>query len=153
MGKTILISSHILSELADCCTLIGIIERGKLLMLGPIEDVYHRIQRNRILEIRFLDGSTDAGALIIRSMPETRDIQIEEPSLRPSSPPMREQMAVLVGTTRCRRRRGCTRSPTRSRLWRMCSCWSRREPWHKDNAMYLFDNPVLQCANSWSICG
>ena len=30
MGKTILISSHILTELADCCTSIGIIERGKL---------------------------------------------------------------------------------------------------------------------------
>jgi ABC-2 type transport system ATP-binding protein len=37
MGKTILISSHILSELADCCTSIGIIERGQLLMHGPIE--------------------------------------------------------------------------------------------------------------------
>ena len=35
MGKTILISSHILTELADCCTSIGIIERGKLLMSRP----------------------------------------------------------------------------------------------------------------------
>ncbi len=35
MGKTILISSHILTELADCCTSIGIIERGQLLMHGP----------------------------------------------------------------------------------------------------------------------
>ena len=32
MGKTILISSHILTELADCCTSIGIIERGQLLL-------------------------------------------------------------------------------------------------------------------------
>ena len=39
MGKTILISSHILTELADCCTSIGIIERGQLLMHGPIESV------------------------------------------------------------------------------------------------------------------
>src|SRR5690606_6327280 len=44
MGKTILISSHILSELADCCTSIGIIERGVLLMHGPINDVYRRIR-------------------------------------------------------------------------------------------------------------
>jgi len=42
MGKTILISSHILTELADCCTSIGIIERGQLLMHGPIDDVYRR---------------------------------------------------------------------------------------------------------------
>ena len=39
MGKTILISSHILSELADFCTSIGIIERGKLLAAGNIQEI------------------------------------------------------------------------------------------------------------------
>ena len=53
MGKTILISSHILTELADCCTTIGIIERGQLLLHGPIETVYRQIQRNRHIEVRF----------------------------------------------------------------------------------------------------
>ena len=76
MGKTILISSHILTELADCCTSIGIIERGKLLMCGPIDEVYHRIQRNRIVRIKFLDNM-EAGVSILRSQPETRDVQIE----------------------------------------------------------------------------
>ena len=76
MGKTILISSHILSELADCCTSIGIIERGQLLMHGPIESVYRQIRRNRIVEIRFLD-KTEAGISILRSCPELRDIDIE----------------------------------------------------------------------------
>jgi len=76
MGKTILISSHILTELADCCTSIGIIERGKLLMHGPIEEVYHRIRRNRIVKIKFLENA-EAGISIIRSLPEARDVQIE----------------------------------------------------------------------------
>ncbi|MCC6125971.1 MAG: ABC transporter ATP-binding protein [Pirellulales bacterium] len=76
MGKTILISSHILTELADCCTSIGIIERGKLLMSGPIEEVYHRIRRNRVVRIHFLENM-DAGLSIIRSLPETRDVQVE----------------------------------------------------------------------------
>jgi ABC-2 type transport system ATP-binding protein len=76
MGKTILISSHILTELADCCTSIGIIERGKLLMHGPIDEVYRRIQRNRIVRIKFLDNM-EAGVSILRSQPETRDVQIE----------------------------------------------------------------------------
>ena len=40
MGKTIMVSSHILSELAEMCTSIGIIERGKLLYSGSIEDAY-----------------------------------------------------------------------------------------------------------------
>ena len=60
MGKTILISSHILTELADCCTSIGIIERGQLLMHGPIDEVYRRIRGNRTLEVRFA-GDPDAG--------------------------------------------------------------------------------------------
>jgi len=76
MGKTILISSHILTELADCCSSIGIIERGKLLMQGPIDEVYRRIRRNRIVEIKFLENA-EAGVAIIRSLPETRDVQIE----------------------------------------------------------------------------
>ncbi len=76
MGKTILISSHILTELADCCTSIGIIERGKLLMHGPMEDVYRRIHRNRIVVIKFLEN-LEAGVSILRSFPETRDVQID----------------------------------------------------------------------------
>jgi len=76
MGKTILISSHILTELADTCTSIGIIERGHLLMHGPMQEVYRRIQRNRILEIKFLERA-DIGMSILRSLPETLDVQIE----------------------------------------------------------------------------
>jgi len=76
MGKTILISSHILSELADCCTSIGIIERGQLLMHGPIEDVYRRIRGNRTVEVRFVD-SMDIGLSVIRSSPHVRNLAID----------------------------------------------------------------------------
>ena len=76
MGKTILISSHILTELADCCTSIGIIERGQLLMSGPISSVYRQIRRNRIIEVQFLSGE-EAGLTILRSMPELRSLEQE----------------------------------------------------------------------------
>ncbi len=76
MGKTILISSHILSELADCCTSIGIIERGEMLMHGPIDSVYRKIRRNRIVEIRFISNQ-DAGISILRSDPTLRGLDIE----------------------------------------------------------------------------
>jgi ABC-2 type transport system ATP-binding protein len=75
MGKTILISSHILTELADCCTSIGIIERGQLLMHGPIEEVYHRIRSDRIVEVKFTD-KMDIGLSIIRSSPHLRDLRV-----------------------------------------------------------------------------
>lgn len=76
MGKTILISSHILTELADCCTSIGIIERGQLLMHGPIDQVYKKIRRNRIVEIEFIEKA-EAGISILRSQVSLRALDIE----------------------------------------------------------------------------
>lgn len=52
MGKTILISSHILTELADFCNTVGIIEQGKLLVSGPIEDIMQRLHGARVIEIK-----------------------------------------------------------------------------------------------------
>ena len=62
MGKTILISSHILSELADFCTSIGIIERGKMLAAGNIQEIQARIRSHRVLKVRVLDETTDRAA-------------------------------------------------------------------------------------------
>jgi len=77
MGKTILISSHILTELADCCTSIGIIEQGQLLMHGTIEDVYRRIRGNRRIEVAFVNNM-DVGLSVIRSSPHCRNVQVED---------------------------------------------------------------------------
>ncbi len=76
MGKTILISSHILTELADCCTSIGIIERGKMLMHGPINEVYQQIRGNQVVEARF-GANFETGLSIIRSNPEVRNVQVD----------------------------------------------------------------------------
>jgi ABC-2 type transport system ATP-binding protein len=76
MGKTILISSHILTELADCCTSIGIIERGQLLMHGPIDEVYRRIRGNQVIQAR-IGNNLDKGLAIIRSNPDVRDVQVD----------------------------------------------------------------------------
>ncbi|MFM7072754.1 MAG: ATP-binding cassette domain-containing protein [Planctomycetota bacterium] len=80
MGKTVLISSHILSELADTCTTIGIIERGQLLMHGPIQEVYRRIRGNRLVEVKFVSGQ-DVGLSVIRSNPATRNVTVDEGSV------------------------------------------------------------------------
>jgi ABC-2 type transport system ATP-binding protein len=77
MGKTILISSHILTELADCCTSIGILEQGQLLMHGPIHEVYRRIRGNRMVDVRFTD-KMDIGLAILRSSPHTRNVEVED---------------------------------------------------------------------------
>ncbi|HJQ67380.1 MAG TPA: ABC transporter ATP-binding protein [Blastocatellia bacterium] len=51
MGKTVLVSSHILSELADFSTVIGIIEAGRLLAAGRMDDIMARFTSNVMLEI------------------------------------------------------------------------------------------------------
>src|SRR4051812_35003066 len=46
MGKTILVSSHILPELADICNKIGIIERGQLLFDGTVDSAIRQVQKH-----------------------------------------------------------------------------------------------------------
>jgi len=48
MGKTILVSSHILPELADICNKIGIIERGKLLFNGDVETAIAQVRQKHV---------------------------------------------------------------------------------------------------------
>jgi ABC-2 type transport system ATP-binding protein len=67
MGKTILISSHILSELADFCTSIGIIERGKLLAAGSMQQIQQQIRSHRVLKVRVLGETTERAAEILRN--------------------------------------------------------------------------------------
>jgi ABC-2 type transport system ATP-binding protein len=52
LGKTIIVSSHILPELADFCTSVGIIEKGKLLVSGPIDSLIGDNIGARVLEIK-----------------------------------------------------------------------------------------------------
>ncbi len=59
MGKTILISSHILAELADCCNKIGIIERGTLLASGDIKKIMHQVREAMVIEIELIEPNND----------------------------------------------------------------------------------------------
>jgi ABC-2 type transport system ATP-binding protein len=52
MGKTILVSSHILPELADICNKIGIIERGKLLFDGDVESAIRHVRKHTVFHVR-----------------------------------------------------------------------------------------------------
>ncbi len=51
MGKTIFVSSHILSEIEEICTHIGIIEAGRLVAAGTLEEMRQRIQAQRVVRI------------------------------------------------------------------------------------------------------
>jgi ABC-2 type transport system ATP-binding protein len=57
LGRTILISSHILTEMADFCTSVAIIEQGKLLVSGRVNDILHQLQPALRLEIETVSAS------------------------------------------------------------------------------------------------
>lgn len=75
MGKTILISSHILSELADFCTSIGIIERGRLLAAGGIQEIQSQLRVHRVLRVRVHDDSTGRAASVLRDDRSVRAVE------------------------------------------------------------------------------
>ncbi|MDG3007265.1 ABC transporter ATP-binding protein [Paludisphaera mucosa] len=73
MGKTILVSSHILPELADICNKIGIIEQGCLLVNGEVTEVMKRVRTDIVLNINVADRLTEA-ADFLESQPEVETV-------------------------------------------------------------------------------
>lgn len=57
MGKTILISSHILHELSLLCTRIGIIEAGQMVTEGSLKDIYSRLGLKQLIHVQLVNGS------------------------------------------------------------------------------------------------
>ena len=66
MGKTIIISSHILHELAELCTTIGIIEHGELLFHGPISEVLARAKMGTRVHVRVAEQQELAATFLQR---------------------------------------------------------------------------------------
>lgn len=60
MGKTILISSHILPELAEMVDEIGVIENGTLIAQGRVSEIQKSMSANRVLRIRLLEREEEA---------------------------------------------------------------------------------------------
>jgi ABC-2 type transport system ATP-binding protein len=65
MGKCLMVSSHILSELAEMCTSIGIIEQGKLLYAGSIEDAYAKVRGGERIAIKLESGANPEAAAAV----------------------------------------------------------------------------------------
>ena len=56
MGKTIIVSSHILPELAEMCSEIGIIDHGKLVTQGTVNEIMNRINKKRLVKVKLSNG-------------------------------------------------------------------------------------------------
>jgi ABC-2 type transport system ATP-binding protein len=67
MGKTIMVSSHILPELADICNKVGIIERGELLVNANVLDVMKQVRQRTLLNIGVGEDIEKAAKLLEQS--------------------------------------------------------------------------------------
>jgi ABC-2 type transport system ATP-binding protein len=67
MGKTIVVSSHILAELAELCDSVGIIERGRLVVSGPLDEIRRHARRGRTLRLKVL-SDRDAAESVLREL-------------------------------------------------------------------------------------
>ncbi len=77
MGKTVLISSHILSELRYLCNKICIIERGKVIYSGTIAEALERARTVRRLEIRLVDRAEQACDLL-KTMEGLSNVSVDD---------------------------------------------------------------------------
>ena len=75
MGKAVLISSHILPELEDLSTEVGIIHRGRMVASGPVESILAQLGGSRVLEVRTLDRTEEAGS-ILEGLSGVRDVTV-----------------------------------------------------------------------------
>ena len=81
MGKTIMVSSHILPELADICNKVGIIEKGELIHNAEVAEVMRRVRQQTVLRIRVAEKPDTAAALLEQS-PMVETIEPFENGLR-----------------------------------------------------------------------
>ena len=77
MGKTIMISSHILPELADFCNRIGVLEAGSLITAGRVDDIMATLQSDRRITVSLLRNREKAAELL-ESDEHVSDVEVLE---------------------------------------------------------------------------
>lgn len=82
MGKTIMISSHILPELADFCNMVGILEAGKLITAGRVDDIMATLQSDRRITVGLLRNGEKA-AEMLGTDEDVSDLEFEQPEGKP----------------------------------------------------------------------
>lgn len=79
--KTILVSSHILTELSEICDSLAIIEQGEIVVTGTVEDALNEIQPERELAVRFA-GPEDSQMETLAVLPYVEDVYAAPPEVR-----------------------------------------------------------------------
>src|SRR5688500_7810229 len=76
MGKTIIISSHILPELADFCNKIGIIEQGEMIVSGDVSEIMRQVTGGQMLDVLVVQEDMDKAIAFLSSLNSVRNCRI-----------------------------------------------------------------------------
>jgi len=82
MGKTVIISSHILSELEGICSHLAVIDEGKVKAAGQLDEIRRTLTANRRITLRTPDEEIDEVASLLAGQPEISEVDIERGRLR-----------------------------------------------------------------------
>src|SRR6266480_2333873 len=82
LGKAVLVSSHILPELADVCDTVGILSAGKLVVAGPVQDILRTVRQRRLMEVQVLGDKEQARAVLAAAPGEWKPLGAENGVLR-----------------------------------------------------------------------
>lgn len=94
-GKTIIISSHILTELSEFCTSIGMVEKGKVVMQGNMEDILTSVDNSNPLIIKVYKNMEEA-IHVLKKDSFVKKMSIEENTIMVNFTGCREEEAVLL---------------------------------------------------------
>ena len=74
LGKAVLVSSHILPELADVCDTVGILAAGKLVAAGPVQEILRTVRQRRLMEIQVLGDPKRARTVLAQAPGEWKSV-------------------------------------------------------------------------------
>jgi ABC-2 type transport system ATP-binding protein len=79
LGKAVLVSSHILPELADVCDTVGILRGGQLVANGPVQEIMRTVRQKRLMQINVLKFANVAREVIAAAPGEWTPVEDDKP--------------------------------------------------------------------------
>jgi len=104
LGKAVLVSSHILPELADVADTVGILSQGKLVACGPVQEIMRNVRQKRLVQITVLSNVDKARQVLTRApgewtiLPESKGEGVLRYEVQANEQQLAETLKLLTGS-------------------------------------------------------
>ncbi|MCP3975012.1 MAG: ABC transporter ATP-binding protein [bacterium] len=97
MGRTIIISSHILSELEGLCSHLAVVDHGRIIAMGEVEDVRAKLFAQRRVSVRIFGDKVEDAERVLRSHDTVGEIEVRRDTIHFALEGGDDESAALVG--------------------------------------------------------